>query len=116
MARDVLRHARRQQLPGHLAPGKLRAQDGGGDRDRRHAEQDDIAGRRVRQCVATPFRQKAFNRRRQPPQRDAFALRGGDVREVTAGLECGVGLEGFNDLKERDVIECFEIEEVSASL
>jgi translation initiation factor IF-2 len=39
-----------------------------------------------------------------------------DVREVTAGLECGVGLEGFNDLKERDVIECFEIEEVSASL
>jgi translation initiation factor IF-2 len=39
-----------------------------------------------------------------------------DVREVTAGLECGVGLESFNDLKERDVIECFEIEEVTASL
>jgi translation initiation factor IF-2 len=39
-----------------------------------------------------------------------------DVREVTAGLECGVGLESFNDLKEHDVIECFEIEEVSASL
>ena len=39
-----------------------------------------------------------------------------DVREVTAGLECGIGLEGFNDLKEGDVIECFEIQEVSASL
>ncbi|MFI5306482.1 MAG: translation initiation factor IF-2 [Polyangiales bacterium] len=39
-----------------------------------------------------------------------------DVREVSAGLECGVGLENFNDLKEHDVIECFEVQEVSASL
>ena len=39
-----------------------------------------------------------------------------DVREVTAGLECGVALEGFNDIKEHDVIECFEIQEVTASL
>jgi len=39
-----------------------------------------------------------------------------DVREVAAGLECGVGLEGFNDLQENDIIECFDIEEVSAVL
>ena len=39
-----------------------------------------------------------------------------DVKEVLSGLECGVGLEDFNDLKERDIIECFEIEEVSATL
>jgi translation initiation factor IF-2 len=39
-----------------------------------------------------------------------------DVREVAAGLECGVGLEGYNDIKENDVIECFEVQEVSASL
>jgi translation initiation factor IF-2 len=39
-----------------------------------------------------------------------------DVREVAAGLECGVGLEGFNDVKEHDVIECFEVQEVTASL
>jgi translation initiation factor IF-2 len=39
-----------------------------------------------------------------------------DVREVAAGLECGVGLDGFNDVKEHDVIECFEVQEVSASL
>jgi translation initiation factor IF-2 len=39
-----------------------------------------------------------------------------DVREVASGLECGIGLDGFNDLKEGDVIECFEIQEVSASL
>ncbi len=35
-----------------------------------------------------------------------------DVREVAAGYECGVGLEGYNDIKERDVIECFVMEEV----
>ena len=39
-----------------------------------------------------------------------------DVREVAAGLECGIGLEGFNDLKANDVIECFEMQEVTASL
>ncbi len=39
-----------------------------------------------------------------------------DVREVSAGLECGVGLDNFNDVKESDIIECFEIQEVSASL
>ena len=39
-----------------------------------------------------------------------------DVRDVAAGLECGVGLENFNDLKENDIIECFEVQEVSAAL
>jgi translation initiation factor IF-2 len=39
-----------------------------------------------------------------------------DVRDVTAGLECGIALEGFNDIKEHDVIECFEIQESTASL
>src|SRR5690606_790995 len=40
---DVFRHAGRQQLPRHLALRQLAPQDGGGDRDRRHAEQHDIA-------------------------------------------------------------------------
>lgn len=39
-----------------------------------------------------------------------------DVRDVSAGLECGVGLEGCNDIQEKDVIECFDLEEVSAVL
>jgi translation initiation factor IF-2 len=39
-----------------------------------------------------------------------------DVREVAAGYECGISLEGFNDVKERDVIECFELEQVAAQL
>ena len=31
-----------------------------------------------------------------------------DVREVTAGYECGLGLEGFQDLKPGDIIEAYE--------
>lgn len=34
-----------------------------------------------------------------------------DVREVREGLECGIRLDGFNDVKEGDLLECFRIEE-----
>jgi translation initiation factor IF-2 len=33
-----------------------------------------------------------------------------DVREVQAGLECGIGVEGFTEFAEGDVIEAFHIE------
>jgi translation initiation factor IF-2 len=36
-----------------------------------------------------------------------------DAREVAAGFECGIGIEGFNDIKEGDVIQAFEVQEVS---
>jgi translation initiation factor IF-2 len=39
-----------------------------------------------------------------------------DVREVASGYECGISLDGFNDFKERDVIECFEMEQVASQL
>jgi translation initiation factor IF-2 len=35
-----------------------------------------------------------------------------DVREVAEGFECGILLEGFNDVKEGDVLEVFETREV----
>jgi len=35
-----------------------------------------------------------------------------DVRSVRSGFECGVGVENFNDVKEGDVLEFFEIVEV----
>ena len=35
-----------------------------------------------------------------------------DVREVQAGFECGILLDGFNDVKEGDVLEVFETREV----
>jgi translation initiation factor IF-2 len=39
-----------------------------------------------------------------------------DVREVQAGFECGIGLEGFNDVKVGDVIEVYEIKEIAPTL
>jgi translation initiation factor IF-2 len=35
-----------------------------------------------------------------------------DVREVLEGFECGILLEGFNDVKEGDVLEVYEMREV----
>ena len=35
-----------------------------------------------------------------------------DVKEVSAGFECGIGLENFNDIHEEDVIEAFEMQQV----
>jgi translation initiation factor IF-2 len=37
-----------------------------------------------------------------------------DVREVTAGFECGIGLERFPDVKVADILEAFEIREEPA--
>ncbi len=39
-----------------------------------------------------------------------------DVKEVTQGFECGIGLENTPDLKPGDVLEAFEHEEVAAQL
>ncbi|MFZ5833712.1 MAG: translation initiation factor IF-2 [Planctomycetota bacterium] len=39
-----------------------------------------------------------------------------DVREVREGMECGMKLAGFNDVKEGDILEAYKIEEVARSL
>jgi len=39
-----------------------------------------------------------------------------DVRDVQQGYECGIGIENFKDVKEGDIIEAYEYEEVSPSL
>lgn len=39
-----------------------------------------------------------------------------EVTEVGSGVECGMFFEGFQDIKEGDVIECFSLEEVARSL
>jgi translation initiation factor IF-2 len=39
-----------------------------------------------------------------------------DAREVTNGMECGIGLSGFSDLKEGDLIEAFSTEKLAADL
>jgi translation initiation factor IF-2 len=39
-----------------------------------------------------------------------------DVREVKAGFECGLSLRGFDDIKEGDQLEVFEVVEVARTL
>jgi len=39
-----------------------------------------------------------------------------DVKEVQSGYECGIGLEGFQDIKPGDVFEVYQMEEVAAEL
>jgi translation initiation factor IF-2 len=39
-----------------------------------------------------------------------------EVKEVRDGLECGMAFENYDDIKEGDVIECFEVEEIARQL
>ncbi len=39
-----------------------------------------------------------------------------DTKEVQSGMECGIGLQGFNDIKEQDIIECYQEKQVEATL
>jgi translation initiation factor IF-2 len=39
-----------------------------------------------------------------------------DVKEVKEGLECGIGVENFNDVKVGDVLEAYLIEEIARTL
>ena len=36
-----------------------------------------------------------------------------DVREVREGFECGVGLSDFQDLKQGDLIETYDLREIA---
>ena len=35
-----------------------------------------------------------------------------DVREVSAGYECGIALDGFNDIEEGDIFEVYAMEQI----
>ncbi len=39
-----------------------------------------------------------------------------NVREVEAGHDCGIGIEGFDAIEAGDVIECYTVEEVATKL
>ncbi len=39
-----------------------------------------------------------------------------DAKEVREGFECGIRLDGFNDLKEGDLLESFRIDEIKRTL
>ncbi len=38
-----------------------------------------------------------------------------DAREVAAGLECGISIDGFNDIKPNDIIESFSINKMEST-
>jgi translation initiation factor IF-2 len=39
-----------------------------------------------------------------------------DVKEVKAGTECGLRLDGFNEFQPGDILECYTVEQVAATL
>ncbi len=39
-----------------------------------------------------------------------------DAKEVSSGLECGIGIENFNDIKEGDIIEAYTKEKIVRTL
>jgi len=39
-----------------------------------------------------------------------------DVKEVAAGYECGLNIDGFNDIKTGDIIEGYDMVEIKAKL
>ena len=39
-----------------------------------------------------------------------------DATEVKEGFECGIGVEGFTDFNEGDIIEVYEIKEIKRTL
>jgi translation initiation factor IF-2 len=39
-----------------------------------------------------------------------------DAKEVREGMECGIRLDGFNDIKEGDLLEAFRVDEIKRTL
>jgi translation initiation factor IF-2 len=39
-----------------------------------------------------------------------------DARDVASGYECGLSLEGYQDVKVGDVVEAYEVEQVARRL
>ena len=39
-----------------------------------------------------------------------------EVNEVRAGMECGIRIEGFNDMQPGDTIECYTTEKIAAKI
>ena len=39
-----------------------------------------------------------------------------EVKEVKNNMECGMAFENYQDIKEGDLVECFEVKEIQRSL
>ena len=78
---DVFGNARRQEFPGHVAACQLRPDSGCGHGHRRHLEQDDGSGRRVRQRLAASVVQEPLDQRERKETFDVLD------RQIKAGLD-----------------------------
>ncbi len=47
---------------------------------------------------------------------DSLRREKNDIKEARAGMECGMKLRGFNDIKEGDILEVYRVEEVRRTL
>ncbi len=129
------RQRRDPLLQHHLRPrrrreeGDVRPAHAGAARD--HARQRDDPrslqrlegrqGRRLprhrRQGRARRGRASHSRQRRRPRgQADQLKRFKDDAREVTAGQECGMAFENYQDMRQGDVIECYRVETVQRSL
>ena len=68
------------------------------------------SGRRSARCAASAWSATARSSTR--PRSAQLKRFKDDVREVAEGFECGILLDGFNDVKEGDVLEVFETRQV----
>jgi translation initiation factor IF-2 len=39
-----------------------------------------------------------------------------EVKEVKESYECGIVLENYNDIQEKDILECYEIESIARQI
>ena len=65
---------------------------------------------------ATATCRSRSNRCRRSGEIDSIKRLKDDVREVREGFECGIKLKNYNDIKEGDQLEFFEIKEIARTL
>ena len=70
----------------------------------------------ARSNAVAAFASIATDARSETTTLDSLRREKDDVKEVSRGMECGIKLSGFNDVKQDDVLEAYKIEEVARTL
>ena len=115
------RGGRREVRDGRAPPGHAGREEAGPGRGSRHLQDQ---GHVVAGCYVTEGKIVRADQARLI--RDGAVIWDGkiaalkrfkeDVKDVAEGFECGISLDGFSDIKEKDIIESIEIEEVKQRL
>jgi translation initiation factor IF-2 len=124
-----------QALPGHLRRHRRRQEGHGGHAGPGHAREGHRARRGApgvphpqgRHVAGSAVLDGKITRKSQVRLvRDSVVIYTGrigslrrfkeDASEVEKGYECGLTIDGYNDLRERDIVEAFEVEQIAATL